>query len=544
MKNLTQNKIKTKMDDAVLLFVCALLQQHNKTVSKEDLLYILTTFQNAIKSGLIKANHPLKLIANKLQKNLVNVINRLNPNDKVKIFITNKKKLENKISSLHGLGFWNVIASAIVGKAAEHFTHKHLSKSDLKGLSGIDESVFDELIKLYELAELHKISKKQINVGLVDREKAQLIKDKWNIDVSGFKHIVSFNEARHIYKMHGEGNETDKQQKPVTPSDFALYPIIVKTFDVVDYEINSKNKPTLKYLKYIGNYYIVVEEIIEKDKTLKLKTFYIKKRKPLTKVNGSIGSLCAKDKTFPNIKRPKRTDSVITNIQKKSSKSQKKPLNGIEGFIRADKSGEVKSPDTFRLNGELGKFLQDIQPYKYSIVLTGDPHAGKTEVVMQLADAFAEKEKTIGAFMLEQGGLESKDTKAAIDRNISEKNKQKVFITGEANGITTIKEFANKFDVIIIDSWQKLSVPSTKFDELRHEFPNTIFIVVFQQNGEGGTRGGVAADYDTPVHLKVHKVDATFKNNYIEMKKNRGNSPTLGLKYMVKAKKIISLKNN
>jgi len=68
-----------------------------------------------------------------------------------------------------------------------------------------------------------------------------------------------------------------------------------------------------------------------------------------------------------------------------------------------------------------------------------------------------------------------------------------------------------------------------------------VFIIIFQQNGEGGTRGGVSADFDSPVHLKVHKVDTTFVNNYVEMKKNRGNSQTLGLKYIVKAKKTINL---
>ena len=334
--------------DAVLIFINAFLSTHNKTVTKGELLLILTTFQNAIKKGLIKAKHPLGNTANSLQGKLVKLVNEMQPHQKVKITITNKEDIENEILGLHGLGFWPVIAAAVIGKAAEHLTHKHL----------------------------------------------------------------------------------------------------------------TRNEP--------------------------------------------------------------------------------KALNGIEGFVRADKTADVETPGTYRLNGELGKFLMDIQPYKYSIVLTGDPHAGKTEVVMQLANGFSEIGKTVGAFMLEQGGLESKDTKAAIERNVTPKNKQNVYISGEAaKGIDTIKECANKFNVIIIDSWQKLGIPATKFDSLRHEFPNTIFIVIFQQNGEGGTRGGVAADYDTPVHLKVHKVDSTFENNYVEMKKNRGNANSLSLHYMVKTKKTV-----
>ncbi len=337
--------------DALFIFLNAVLGFDNKIVSRENLVHLINTLHTANKANPIDSKHPLKEITNRVQHKIGNAINSLEKNEKRKFIVSNKKEIETKISSLHGLGFWNIIASAIVGKAAEHLTHKHLTRNNK------------------------------------------------------------------------------------TPA-----------------------------------------------------------------------------------------------------------LNGIDGFVRADNRETVKVPGTYKLNGELGKFLGDIQPYKYSIVLSGDPHAGKTEVVMQLANAFAEINKTVGVFMLEQGGLESKDTQGAIDRNITKQNLPNVFITGEASkGIDTVKEYANQFNVIVIDSWQKLKIPSTKFDDLRHEYPNTIFIVIFQQNGEGGTRGGVSADFDTPVALKVHKVDTTFENNYVEMKKNRGNSYTLGLKYMVKAKKTVSV---
>ncbi|NVK03477.1 MAG: hypothetical protein HWD92_01585 [Flavobacteriia bacterium] len=112
------------------------------------------------------------------------------------------------------------------------------------------------------------------------------------------------------------------------------------------------------------------------------------------------------------------------------------------------------------------------------------------------------------------------------------KNLSRLFVTGEApNGFETVKEAAKAFDVVAIDSWQMLDIPNQRFDELRNEFPNTVFTVIFQQNGEGGTRGGVTADYDAPVAIKVHRVDADFKNNYAEMVKNRGNE--IGLQYQI-----------
>jgi antirestriction protein ArdC len=218
------------------------------------------------------------------------------------------------------------------------------------------------------------------------------------------------------------------------------------------------------------------------------------------------------------------------------------PVNGL-GFVRADQKEIVKVPGTFRLGGEIGKFLQDIQPYKYSIVITGDPHAGKTEFVSQLQNAFAEAGKEVGVFDLEQGGLTSKDTRAALDRNVTPENLKRISIAGDAaKGIQTIKEQAKNFDVIMVDSWQKLGVPSSHFDSLRHEHPDKIWVIIFQQTTDGKTKGGTAADYDSPVLLKVHRVDETFKNNYVELKKNRGNS--LNVKYMIKDKKTVPLTEN
>ena len=238
------------------------------------------------------------------------------------------------------------------------------------------------------------------------------------------------------------------------------------------------------------------------------------------------------------LKKPKSKKKSLGDIDAPTeNKSVEKIENGLPAhFIRADNRTVVKSPDSFRLPGELGNFLQDIQPFKYSIVLTGDPHAGKTELVTQIINAFCAIKKRVGWWSIEQGGMESKNTKEAIDRNITKENQKYLSVTGEAkNGINTIKEEAKFFDVIVIDSFQKLGVPSTQFDSLRHQFPNKIWVVIFQQNGAGGTRGGVSADYDSPVLIKVHRVDETFKNNYAELLKNRGNQ--LGLQYLVKAKK-------
>jgi hypothetical protein len=247
------------------------------------------------------------------------------------------------------------------------------------------------------------------------------------------------------------------------------------------------------------------------------------------------------NKSFTKKEVEKMPEVVVEKTQIKGLGTVKANILAEGGFVTAsDKSIAEKAPNVFRLPGEIGKLIQDVQRFKYAIALTGDPHAGKTELVMQIANAFAQIGDNVGMFMLEQGGMESKDTSAAVDRNITVENQKRVHITGSAEkGIETIKKFARSFPVVVIDSWQKLNLPGTRFDELRHEFPETIWIVIFQQNGEGGTRGGVAADYDTPVALKVHKVDNTRLLNWVEIKKNRGNS--LNFKYMMATKKTMPI---
>lgn len=231
-----------------------------------------------------------------------------------------------------------------------------------------------------------------------------------------------------------------------------------------------------------------------------------------------------------------------TKTTKKSVKPKKKvaqtSLAGLGDLFTPANQRKQKAEDTFRLKGEMGKFLQELQRFRLAIVLTGDTHAGKSEFLYQLLDAFLVEGFTCGSFDLEHGGLTSKDTRASIDRNIPAKRQGNLHVAGEApRGIDTIKEYASKLDVVAVDSWQKLDIPNKRFDELRQEYPKTIFVIIFQQNGTGGTRGGVTADFDAPIAIKVHKVDDTFKNNYAELIKNRGNG--IGLKYNIAGRKLV-----
>ncbi len=225
---------------------------------------------------------------------------------------------------------------------------------------------------------------------------------------------------------------------------------------------------------------------------------------------------------------------------------ESKGLDGIQpppGFVRLDLSSTAAETTerTFRLPGQLGELLGDLQRFRLAIELTGESHGGKSEFMGQLIDGFADLGFTIGWFDLEHGGMDSKDTQNIVDRNIKPDNRKQIFNTGMIeNGLEEIKANARQFDVVVIDSWAELDEHlNTSFNSLRKEFPETIFVVIFHLNGKGTTKGGTSADYSAPVRLKVHRVDDTFVNNYVQVLKNRGNR--LDLAYRIHDRKVLPL---
>ncbi|KAB2815021.1 ArdC family protein, partial [Phaeocystidibacter marisrubri] len=139
-------------------------------------------------------------------------------------------------------------------------------------------------------------------------------------------------------------------------------------------------------------------------------------------------------------------DNIVNSAKKLiGGAKQIKELSGElkDLFVTADKKDAVKRPDTFRLPGKIGEFMQDLQRYKLAILLKGDPHAGKSEFVKQLIDGFLDLNWSCAFFDLEQGGLASKDTIQSIERNVKPKNRSRLFVAAEApSGFDTVKKAA------------------------------------------------------------------------------------------------------
>ena len=189
------------------------------------------------------------------------------------------------------------------------------------------------------------------------------------------------------------------------------------------------------------------------------------------------------------------------------------------------------SEDSFRLPGDLGRLLGELERFELAITLEGDQGGGKTRFGYQLADAFADIGNRIAIFSLEIG-KRSDLIRRMREEYVDPDNLSKIFITDQLpDGFETIRKAAKDFDVIIIDSWNKLNAHSSQFDKLRKDFPDTIFIVIFQRTTQGTIRGGTAPLFDAGINLEVVKVDDTFKNNYAVATKNRYGET--GLQYSI-----------
>ncbi len=197
---------------------------------------------------------------------------------------------------------------------------------------------------------------------------------------------------------------------------------------------------------------------------------------------------------------------------------------------------QKETTQTFRLNGDLGELLGDIERFELAITIEGDQGGGKTRFTYQLADAFADIGNSVAIFTLEIGGKSDLITRMK-NEYLQPQNQHRIYRADQLpDGYKSIEEAAKSFDVIIIDSWNKTGLPSQDFDRLRKQYPGIIFIVIFQRTTQKTIRGGTAPLYDAGINIEIVKVDDTFRNNYAVTTKNRYG--VTGIQYNIHTKEI------
>lgn len=171
--------------------------------------------------------------------------------------------------------------------------------------------------------------------------------------------------------------------------------------------------------------------------------------------------------------------------------------------------------NNLELEGALGEFLGLIQRNKCAIALTGDSGAGKTTFSFNLAKSFMGANQKVGYFSLESGITET--TQEIIEDLNLTGSKFEVFGEGD---LEDVRLRATNFDCIIVDSYAKISTKAEDFENLRQDFPNTFFIIIFQKTTDGKIRGGSSILYNSTATIDIrltkgnHRIALMQKSRY------------------------------
>lgn len=204
--------------------------------------------------------------------------------------------------------------------------------------------------------------------------------------------------------------------------------------------------------------------------------------------------------------------------------------------LQKTKKGDVGGADllnmkfeTFKLEGELGRFLGELDRNMTSFALTGDSGSGKSYFSFELAKLFIDYGFTCKYFSLEEGlGKLTQDK--LLKYNIG----NELILSGKAT-LSEIRKDAKEYDVVIIDSFQKLETEASEFEHLRQSFPKTIFIIIFQKTTNGTIRGGSSIKFNSSATIDV-RIEENERVAYME----KGRYGTMGWKYSVSENIILS----
>ncbi len=221
-------------------------------------------------------------------------------------------------------------------------------------------------------------------------------------------------------------------------------------------------------------------------------------------------------------------DYIVEPIEKEITKSMKEALvmpskKSYRGQNLQDSMNTVSNNEIFPLNGEIGKFLGQVEKKPiHSVVTTLDAEqgAGKTRFLFQVINALAAAGVKCLFYSLEEHP-QSSLFKNKVDQYIDPANFQNITIVDEVENWKDEKVAINAHEAIFFDSFQKLPVIDLDKD-MRKAFNSKWFFVIYQQTGTKGMRGGSRAAFDGDIILKVKKAD-DYRDNYVYANKNRYN---------------------
>lgn len=239
----------------------------------------------------------------------------------------------------------------------------------------------------------------------------------------------------------------------------------------------------------------------------------------------------------------------ISNNVAKSHKARQKKGAGLNGDLKpvsnlvkrfgfkAANETPKEAEGVFTLPGEVGKFLQNIQPHKALILIKGTKHTSKSQLAMRIANAFGEMGWEVPYIDYEQGGLESKDTVDSINRNTTKKGRKNIYVIGYLESpLENLEEIAKTYNVLIADSVTDLKITADQLNYLRNKYPETIWIFISQVKENGTMYGGnkMAHNPTAIIHIEPNH---DYTKRIATLEKNRGND--LSIKYNIFEDKVL-----
>lgn len=123
---------------------------------------------------------------------------------------------------------------------------------------------------------------KKIKIFKVSDKIAKEIKEKTNINVLNYTHVIDKYSIKHTFKNHSNINsELKRGLIPITLKDFERIPDVIKNFDEIKYGGKNKvGRDVIIYVKKLNGFIFYIEEIRSlKKKELVMQTMYVKPKK-------------------------------------------------------------------------------------------------------------------------------------------------------------------------------------------------------------------------------------------------------------------------
>lgn len=360
---------------------------------------------------------------------------------------------------------------------------------------------------------LNNVHEKEMFSFLIDENQSKRIKTKTDflqkinaiVTAFDFEASQTLNLKRFKYKSEGES---------IYDSEFNELQNKIK--ELLDKKLSFTERITNpKSLDYINpkakDYTIVMEQVT------------IQTQKINNEIKNYQSKLIDLQRNKSNYINAGSNQIGLFGTEKKSIQVSK-PISTNPKVQKIGASSNVKS-SYFNVAGEVGKFLQGVERKPvHSVVITldGQQGAGKTTTLYKFMEAFA----VTGNKCLFISGEEHPDSdlaKGKVKDYLTETAKKNIDTIGEIETADELYKLINPYDIIFVDSWQKLQrmVGNIRLDEdLRKKFDGKVFVIIFQQTTTGRTKGGAEVVFDGDIITKMVK-GSRFTDNYAYFDKNR-----------------------